>query len=98
MYQFDLDCSSVAYTMGFLAWVAVTAVGAAVIALPCLAAACLPCLGFGALGPVAGGLAAAAQSWVGSVAAGSIFATLQAMAMMAPTPLVHILLVILTCE
>lgn len=72
--------------MGFLAWVVVSGIGAAVIALPFIAAAVLPILGFGALGPLAGGLAAGAQSYVGSVAGGSIFATLQAMAMAAPTP------------
>ncbi|PBL03937.1 hypothetical protein ARMGADRAFT_1004597 [Armillaria gallica] len=38
-------------------------------------------LGFGAAGPVAGGLAAAAQSGMGNVAAGGLFALLQSIAM-----------------
>ncbi|KAK0430687.1 hypothetical protein EV421DRAFT_1899384 [Armillaria borealis] len=38
-------------------------------------------LGFGAAGPVAGGLAAVAQSGMGNVAAGGLFALLQSIAM-----------------
>ncbi|KAK0470062.1 uncharacterized protein EV420DRAFT_87591 [Desarmillaria tabescens] len=37
--------------------------------------------GFGAAGPVAGGMAAGIQSGIGNVAAGSLFAHLQSMAM-----------------
>ncbi|KAG8316575.1 hypothetical protein J6590_047717 [Homalodisca vitripennis] len=72
--------------MGLLAFAVVTGVGSAIIALPVLAPAVLPLIGFSAVGPVAGGLAAGAQAFVGNVAAGSTFATLQAMAMAAPTP------------
>ena len=43
-------------------------------------------LGFSAAGPVAGSLAAGAQAYVGNVAAGSVFAAVQALAMAAPTP------------
>lgn len=48
----------------------------AVVALPALGA-----VGFGASGPVAGSMAAAAQSGVGSVVAPSLFATAQSAAM-----------------
>lgn len=45
-------------------------------------------LGFGAAGPVAGGLAAVAQSGMGCVAAGSLFALAQSIAMGGPIPAV----------
>lgn len=49
-------------------------IGGAVVALPCLA---LTIAGFGAAGIVGGSIAAATQSAIGNVAAGSLFATLQ---------------------
>ncbi|EED84426.1 predicted protein [Postia placenta Mad-698-R] len=52
-----------------------------VVALPALSAA-----GFGILGPLAGSSAAAWQAAIGSVAAGSAFATLQSVAMTAAIP------------
>lgn len=59
--------------MGVLTWIAVTVLGI---------------IGFSAIGPVAGSLAALMQSTVygGAVAQGSVFATLQGIAMAAPTP------------
>ena len=58
----------------------------AVFALLCVAIlltvpVILPAIGFGALGPTAGSLAAAWQSYIGIVAAGSPFAFLQGAAM-----------------
>lgn len=72
--------------MGLLAWAAVVGVGAVVSVCPFLAPAVLPAVGFSAVGPVAGTIAAGAQSYVGSVAAGSFFSAAQAIAMAAPTP------------
>lgn len=72
--------------MGVLAWAVVTAVGGVVVAVPAIAPVVLPVLGFGAAGPMAGGLAAGAQAFVGNVAAGAIFGKLQALAMVAPIP------------
>ena len=72
--------------MGLIAWAIVAGVGGLVIICAPLAAPLLPLVGFSALGPVAGSLAAAAQSYVGSVAAGSFFAAAQAFAMASPTP------------
>jgi hypothetical protein len=59
--------------MGFLTYVAVTALGI---------------IGFAVTGPVAGSIAALIQSSVygGAVAAGSWFAIAQSVAMAAPTP------------
>lgn len=59
--------------MGVLTWIAVTILGV---------------IGFAVTGPVAGSLAAIIQSTVygGAVASGSVFATLQSIAMAAPTP------------
>jgi hypothetical protein len=59
--------------MGVLTWAAITVLGI---------------IGFAVTGPVAGSLAALIQSTVygGAVASGSIFASLQAFAMVAPTP------------
>jgi len=59
--------------MGVFAWITVTVLGI---------------IGFAATGPVAGSLAAVIQSifYGGAVASGSAFATLQGIAMAAPTP------------
>jgi hypothetical protein len=59
--------------MGVLTWIAITVLGV---------------IGFAVTGPVAGSLAALIQSTVygGAVASGSVFATLQGIAMAAPTP------------
>jgi len=59
--------------MGVLTWIAITILGA---------------IGFAVTGPVAGSIAAIVQStcYGGAVASGSIFATLQSIAMVAPTP------------
>ena len=65
--------------MGLIAWAIVAGVGGLVITP--LVAPLLPLIGFSTLGPVAGSLAAAAQSYVGAVAAGSFFAAAQAFAM-----------------
>lgn len=94
---FDLDCYSLvteaqlnSFIMGLVAFDIVTGIGAAIIALPILAPAVLPLIGFSAVGPVAGGLAAGAQAFVGSVAAGfaSLFQRYSPRAMAAPTPYV----------
>jgi Interferon-induced 6-16 family len=53
-------------------------IGGALVALPCLAATAT---GFGVAGIVGGSMAAAAQSSMGSVAAGSAFATAQSLGM-----------------
>ncbi|XP_030038440.1 uncharacterized protein LOC115453851 [Manduca sexta] len=45
-----------------------------------------PMLGFGSGGIAAGSTAAAAQAYVGNVAAGSILAKMTSAAMLAPTP------------
>ena len=74
--------------MGYLAYLAVTALGGIAVALggPFIGAAGW-LLGFSSAGPIAGSLAALAQSWIGgAVGAGSVFATLQAAAMVSPTP------------
>ena len=55
--------------------------GGPVCTAPALAASVANLLGFGAAGPVAGGIAAAAQSTVGNVAASSTFALTQSIAM-----------------
>lgn len=74
--------------MGLLAAIAVNLVGGAVIyGTGGLGAAWVaPMMGFGSVGVGAGTTAAAAQAYYGNVAAGSIFSTLQAVAMAAPTP------------
>lgn len=61
------------------------------IALPALALSALSVVGFGALGPVAGSFAAAWQAMIGNVAAGSLFAILQSMAMTGVIPLWYII-------
>ncbi|KAK0473091.1 hypothetical protein IW261DRAFT_1611308 [Armillaria novae-zelandiae] len=48
---------------------------------PCVVPGVLGWFGFGSAGPVAGGVAAGIQSGIGNVAAGSLFAHLQSMAM-----------------
>ncbi|KAL2266879.1 hypothetical protein VTJ83DRAFT_4156 [Remersonia thermophila] len=61
---------------------AVAVGGLAAVAAPAIITAPLLAIaGFGPGGPVAGGLAAAVQSSIGNVAAGSLFATLQSAAM-----------------
>ncbi|XP_046660319.1 uncharacterized protein LOC124354129 [Homalodisca vitripennis] len=72
--------------MGVVAWAVVAGVGTVVLTVPILAPAVLPALGFGTAGVGAGTVAASAQSYVGNVAAGAVFAKLQALAMAAPTP------------
>lgn len=69
--------------MGFISYVVVTGVGA-VLAATGVGVPIAGMLGFSAAGPVAGSLAAGAQAYVGNVAAGSIFSTVQALAMAAP--------------
>jgi len=53
----------------------------ATFAAPAFAGYLLGLLGFGALGPLAGGMAAAFQAWVGIVPAGGLFAGFQAAGM-----------------
>uniref|UniRef100_A0A224Y0M5 Uncharacterized protein n=1 Tax=Panstrongylus lignarius TaxID=156445 RepID=A0A224Y0M5_9HEMI len=72
--------------MGFLTWAAVTGIGAAALLIPPLTVPIAGYLGFGSAGVAAGTMAAGAQSYVANVAAGTIFAKLQAAAMLAPTP------------
>lgn len=69
--------------MGFISYVVVTGVGA-VLAATGVGVPIAGMLGFSAAGPVAGSLAAGAQAYVGNVAAGSVFSTVQALAMAAP--------------
>jgi hypothetical protein len=59
--------------MGLLTWAGITILGA---------------IGFAVTGPVGGSIAAYVQStfYGGAVASGSIFATLQSIAMASPTP------------
>ncbi|KAI8141289.1 cuticular protein hypothetical 43 [Fennellomyces sp. T-0311] len=71
--------------MGFFAFLIVSTVGAVLLCTG-IGAPIAGALGFAITGPVAGSLAAGAQAFIGNVAAGSIFAGLQAMAMAAPTP------------
>ncbi|KAK0204557.1 hypothetical protein DFS33DRAFT_1382454 [Desarmillaria ectypa] len=54
---------------------------AGVALTPVIVPSILGLFGFGAAGPVAGGLAAGIQSGIGNVAAGSFFALVQSMAM-----------------
>ncbi|KAH8980745.1 hypothetical protein EDB86DRAFT_2978725 [Lactarius hatsudake] len=49
--------------------------------LPLAAKIVLGLIGFSAIGPVAGSIAAGSQAAIGNVAAGSLFATLQSIAM-----------------
>ncbi|GBC05144.1 hypothetical protein RclHR1_06060002 [Rhizophagus clarus] len=71
--------------MGFLAAVTVAVVGGAAIAVGAgpIAAGLF---GISQTGIIAGSTAAAAQAYVGNVAAGSVLAKLTSMAMLAPTP------------
>ncbi|KAL4242594.1 IFI6/IFI27 family protein [Abortiporus biennis] len=48
---------------------------------PLLVGGGLGAIGFGAAGPIAGSIAATSQSAIGNVVAGSLFATLQSIAM-----------------
>ncbi|KAI9465367.1 hypothetical protein BJY52DRAFT_683695 [Lactarius psammicola] len=57
-----------------------------VVLTPIMVPAILGLFGFSAIGPVAGTAAAAWQSGIGSVAAGSLFATAQGVAMGAAVP------------
>jgi hypothetical protein len=57
-------------------------------AAPLLAPAVLGVIGFGALGPVAGGIAASIQSGIGSVIAGSGFSVAQSVAMGGALPVI----------
>uniref|UniRef100_A0A1B6FKP8 Uncharacterized protein n=1 Tax=Cuerna arida TaxID=1464854 RepID=A0A1B6FKP8_9HEMI len=73
--------------MGLIAFVVVNAVGYVVLFVPWIAPFILPLLGFNGGGVAAGGLAAGAQAWMGGhIAAGCIFAKLQALAMLLPIP------------
>lgn len=56
-------------------------IGVILFALACASPAILAAMGFSAVGPVAGSLAAGWQAGIGSVAAGSLFAFLQSAAM-----------------
>ena len=71
--------------MGLVSFVVVSGIGAAITATG-VGVPILGMLGFAASGPVAGTIAAAAQSYIGDVALGSIFSACQTMAMAAPTP------------
>ena len=71
--------------MGFFAFIIVTTVGSVLLCTG-VGAPIAGALGFAITGPVAGSLAVSAQAFIGSVAAGSIFAGLQAMSMAAPIP------------
>uniref|UniRef100_A0A069DMC2 Uncharacterized protein n=1 Tax=Panstrongylus megistus TaxID=65343 RepID=A0A069DMC2_9HEMI len=72
--------------MGFFTWAVVTGIGAAALMIPPLTVPIAGYLGFGSAGVGAGTLAAGAQSYVANVAAGTVFAKLQAVAMLSPTP------------
>lgn len=73
--------------MGIISYIAVTALGAIVVGTGGLGSSILlPVVGFTSTGPAAASLAASAQSFVGNVAAGSIFSGVQAMAMSPLTP------------
>ncbi|CAH0715420.1 unnamed protein product, partial [Brenthis ino] len=80
--------SELSQRMGLLAALAVNAVGGTVIyATGGLGAAWVaPMLGFSNSGIVGGSVAAAAQSFYGNVAAGSVIAKMTSVAMLAPTP------------
>lgn len=65
--------------MGFLTYAAVTGVSA-LVASTGVGIPLLGFMGFGAAGVGAGTMAAAAQAYVGNVAAGSLFAAAQALA------------------
>ena len=71
--------------MGLLCYAIVTVAGAAVTATG-VGAPLVGLMGFSAAGPVAGTVATGAQAYVGNVAAGSIFAGLQTLAMAPCTP------------
>lgn len=72
--------------MGLICYALVTGIGAFVVGTGGFGASLLPALGFATSGPVAGTIAANAQSYVGNVAADSIFSGLQAIAMAPSTP------------
>ncbi|RKO89651.1 hypothetical protein BDK51DRAFT_44397 [Blyttiomyces helicus] len=63
--------------MGFLAFAMMWLVGWAALSLSPAGVPIAASIGFSATGPVAGTIAPAAQSYIGSVAAGSTFAKLQ---------------------
>ncbi|XXQ34575.1 Interferon-induced 6-16 family [Plasmodiophora brassicae] len=71
-------------TMGLLASLTVVGFGFLIktTGLPLLvSSAVVEWLGFSVVGPVAGSIAAAAQSFAGNIASGSIFSSLQSFAM-----------------
>lgn len=74
--------------MGLLSAIVVGAVGGIAIygTGGLLTPVVAPMLGFSSTGILAGSTAAAAQAYVGNVAAGSIVAKLTSAAMLAPTP------------
>lgn len=71
--------------MGIISYIVVTGVGTIVTSTG-IGAEILPYIGFSSAGPMVGSIAAGAQAYVGNIAAGSLFATLQSIAMTAPTP------------
>nr|BAN20197.1 unknown secreted protein [Riptortus pedestris] len=73
--------------MGLISYLVVTAIGGAAVTLcPPLIGPVASLVGMGSAGVGAGTIAAGAQAYVGNVVAGSIFSTLQAVAMASPTP------------
>ncbi|EIN11530.1 hypothetical protein PUNSTDRAFT_131693 [Punctularia strigosozonata HHB-11173 SS5] len=64
-----------------IAGLAAAGVVGGVLLAPIVAPAALGLVGFGAAGPVAGGIAAGIQAGIGNVAAGSLFAACQSVAM-----------------
>ncbi|KAK0470068.1 uncharacterized protein EV420DRAFT_1634500 [Desarmillaria tabescens] len=65
--------------MAFFAIIIGVAIGMMIV--PMIAPLGLSVLGFGAAGPIAGGIAASIQSLIGNVVAGSWFAIVQSIAM-----------------
>lgn len=73
--------------MGIFSAVVVGVVGGAVVMTGGVGLGIVaPLLGFSSTGIVAGSTAAAAQAFVGNVAAGSVVAKMTSLAMLAPTP------------
>ncbi|KAH9980657.1 hypothetical protein BJV74DRAFT_855712 [Russula compacta] len=74
--------------MGLLTAAAVGTAGAAAgtVLVPVALTAGLGVIGFSAAGPVAGSIAAGMQAGIGNVAAGSLFATAQSVAMGGAVP------------
>lgn len=73
--------------MGLFSYIVVTVVGGAVMTVcPPLAPAVASAVGIGSVGIGAGTLAASAHAYVGNLAAGSVIAGLQSIAMVAPIP------------